>query len=69
MFESLFYSAGTMESFSATVSKGLMRNRLFKIVLMKCSFDFGNIQKPRSYYIRVKCSCVKLASKLCKADE
>ena len=69
MFESLFYSVGTMKSFSATVSKGLMINRLFKIVLTKCSFDFANIQKPQSYYIGVKCSSVKLASKLCKADE
>ena len=69
MFESLFYTAGTMKSFSATVTKDLMINRLFKIVVTKCLFDVVNIRKPRKYYIGVKFSCFKLASKLCKADE
>ena len=39
MFESLFYIAGTMKSFSAIVTKDLMINRLFKIVVTKCLFD------------------------------
>ena len=39
MFESLFYTAGTMKSFSAIVTKDLMINRLFKIVVTKCLFD------------------------------
>ena len=69
MFESLFYIAGTMKSFSAIVTKDLMINRLFKIVVTKCLFDFVNIRKPQKYYIWVKFSCFKLASKLCKADE
>ena len=69
MFESLFYTAGTMKSFSATVTKDLMINGLFKIVVTKCLFDVVNIRKPRKYYIGVKFSCFKLASKLCKADE
>ena len=69
MFVSLFYTAGTMKSFSATVTKNLMINRLFKIVATKCLFDFANIRKPQKYYIGVKFSCFKLASKLCKADE
>ena len=69
MFESLLYTAGTIKSFSATVTKDLMINRLFKIVATKCLFDFVNIRKPQKYYIGVKFSCFKLASKLCKADE
>ena len=69
MFESLFYTAGTMKSFSATVTKDLMINRLFKIVVTKCLFDFANIRKPQKYYLGVKFSCFKPASKLCKADE
>ena len=68
MFESLFYTAGTMKNFSATVTKDLMINRQFKIVATKF-FDFVNIRKPQKCYIGVKFSCVKLASKLCKADE
>ena len=66
MFESS-HIAGTMKSFSATVTKDLMINRLFKIVLTKCAVDFANIRKQPKYYIGVKFSCVKLASKLCKA--
>ena len=62
MFESLLYTADTMKSFSAAVTKRLMLNRLFKIVPRKCSFDFDNIRKPQNYYIGVKFSCVKLAS-------
>ena len=44
-----------MKSFSATVTKDLMLNRLFKIVLTKCSFA-----KPQSCCIGVQFSCVKL---------
>ena len=51
-----------MKSFSATVTKDLMTCRRFKIVLMKCSFDFANIREHQCYHIGVKFSCVKLTS-------
>ena len=61
-FESLSYIARAIKSFSVTVIKDLMINRLFKIVQTKCLFDFANIWKPQGYYVEVKFSCVKLAS-------
>ena len=51
-----------MKSFSETVTKDLMTSRRFKVVLMKCSFDFANIRKLQCYHIGVKFSCVKQTS-------